>query len=105
MLLVSNPISFFAGYSFSIRLPEFTETEKLLIKGTADFFALNMYSAFLIEHQEFPPEVDWNYMTDQRMKQSSHPSWPKGKPRIHGSTIVGTVHHLILNVENRPSKR
>lgn len=60
------------------RLPEFTEPEKQLIKGTADFFALNMYSAFLIEHQAFPSGVDWNYMTDQEMKTSSHPSWQRG---------------------------
>lgn len=50
----------------------------MLIKGTADFFALNAYSAFLIENQEYPPDVDWNYMTDQRMKTTSDPSWQRG---------------------------
>lgn len=64
---------------FSLRLPELTDPEKQLIKGTADFFALNMYSAFLIEHQAFPLGVDWNYMTDQEMKTSPHPSWQRGK--------------------------
>ena len=63
----------------SVRLPEFSEPEKQLIQGTADFFALNMYSAFLIEHKEFPADVDWNYMTDQQKKTSAHPSWQKGK--------------------------
>lgn len=66
----------------SLRLPELTETEKLLIKGTADFLALNMYSAFLVEHQEHPPDVDWNYMTDQRMKTSAHPSWKRGNSSV-----------------------
>lgn len=60
------------------RLPELTETEKQLIKGTADFFALNAYSSFLIEHQEFPSDVDWNYMTDQQMKTSADSSWQRG---------------------------
>lgn len=62
----------------SARLTEISEPEKQLIQGTADFFALNMYSAFLIEHQEFPAEVEWNYMTDQQMKTSAHPTWQRG---------------------------
>ncbi|XP_068717763.1 cytosolic beta-glucosidase-like [Montipora capricornis] len=60
------------------RLPEFTEEEKSFIKGTADFFALNVYSSFLIEHQEYPPEVDWNYETDRQLKESADLSWQRG---------------------------
>ena len=60
------------------RLPEFTEEEKSLIKGTGDFFALNMYSTSIIEHKEFPHEVDWDYLTDRKLEESVDPSWQKG---------------------------
>ena len=60
------------------RLPEFTEEEKSFIKGTGDFFALNMYSTSLIEHKEFPHEVDWDYLTDRKLEESVDPSWQKG---------------------------
>jgi len=63
---------------YSVRLPEISEAEKQLIQGTADFFALNMYSAFLVEHKEFPDGVEWNYLSDQQMKTTSDPSWRRG---------------------------
>lgn len=63
---------------YPVRLPEISEPEKQLIQGTADFFALNMYTAFLVEHKEFPADVEWNYLTDQEMKTTSHPSWRQG---------------------------
>lgn len=37
------------------RLPEFTEHEKIFVKGTSDFFGVNHYTAFLVsanEHKE-----------------------------------------------------
>lgn len=37
-----------------------------------------MYSSFLIEHQEYPPEVDWNYETDRQLKESADLSWQRG---------------------------
>jgi len=55
-----------------------SEEEKQLIQGTADFFALNVYAAFLVEHKEFPADVEWNYLSDQQMKTTSHPSWRRG---------------------------
>ena len=38
-----------------------------------------MYSSFLIEHQEYPSEVDWNYETDRQLKESADLSWQRGK--------------------------
>lgn len=35
------------GYSAS-RMPEFTEEEKALVKGTFDFFGVNHYTSFLV---------------------------------------------------------
>jgi len=63
---------------YPVRLPEISEAEKQLIQGTADFFALNVYAAFLVEHKEFPADVEWNYLSDQQMKTTSHPSWRRG---------------------------
>ncbi|XP_045690499.1 cytosolic beta-glucosidase-like [Phyllostomus hastatus] len=39
------------GYPSS-RLPQFTEEEKRMIKGTVDFFAVQYYSSLLVKHQE-----------------------------------------------------
>lgn len=70
--------SYFNALLYPVRLPEISEAEKQLIQGTADFFALNMYSAFLVEHREFPADVEWNYLSDQQMKTTFHKSWRRG---------------------------
>ena len=70
--------SYFNALFYPVRLPEISEAEKQLIQGTADFFALNMYSAFLVEHREFPADVEWNYLSDQQMKTTFHKSWRRG---------------------------
>ena len=74
------------------RLPEFTEEEKSSIKGTGDFFALNMYTTSMIEHKEFPPEVDWNYLTDRKLEESVNPSWQKGNFVFSSSSYSCSVY-------------
>ncbi|XP_015759806.1 PREDICTED: lactase-phlorizin hydrolase-like [Acropora digitifera] len=76
------------------RLPEFTEEEKSFIKGTGDFFALNMYTTSIIEHKEFPPEVDWNYLTDRKLEESVDPSWQKGNFVFSSSSYSCSVYHF-----------
>ncbi|XP_053113941.1 cytosolic beta-glucosidase-like isoform X3 [Hemicordylus capensis] len=59
----------------SSRLPEFTEKEKMMIKGTADFFSLNYYTTRKIRHQEHmhnQPSVS----ADKEAEQVTDPSWP-----------------------------
>ncbi|XP_030753401.1 myrosinase 1-like [Sitophilus oryzae] len=62
------------GYSFS-RLPEFTPVEIDYINGTSDFFALNIYTSYLIENvaeEAFPtPSLD----QDAAYNISGDPSW------------------------------
>lgn len=63
------------------RLPSFTEEQKKLLKGTADFLALNFYSVSYAEHHDLSKEenVTWGYFTDQEMKATRDPSWLKGQ--------------------------
>ena len=63
------------------RLPSFTEEQKKLLKGTADFLALNFYSVTYAEHHDLSKEenVIWGYFTDQEMKATRDPSWLKGQ--------------------------
>uniref|UniRef100_A0A8D0L9K5 Cytosolic beta-glucosidase n=1 Tax=Sphenodon punctatus TaxID=8508 RepID=A0A8D0L9K5_SPHPU len=62
------------GYQSS-RLPEFTEEEKMLIKGTADFFALNYYTTRKIKHQERAYNEP-SFSADKEAEQVADPSWP-----------------------------
>lgn len=59
----------------SSRLPEFTEEEKMMIKGTADFFSLNYYTSRKIKHRDnthSPPSMS----ADKEAEQVTDPSWP-----------------------------
>lgn len=63
------------------RLPSFSKEEKNMVKGTADFVALNFYSATVVEHDPEPasnPDTVWNYQTDQELKKTRKPHWIKG---------------------------
>ncbi|XP_043918017.1 cytosolic beta-glucosidase-like [Protopterus annectens] len=63
----------------SSRLPEFTEDEKRMIKGTADFFALNYYTTRKVSYEEstcFGP----SFLGDQATKESTDSSWPVMEP-------------------------
>ncbi|KAL7976382.1 hypothetical protein Chor_015446 [Crotalus horridus] len=59
----------------SSRLPEFTEREKARIKGTADFFALNYYTARKIKHLDHKPGQP-SLSADKEAEQIIDPSWP-----------------------------
>ncbi|XP_060578197.1 lactase/phlorizin hydrolase-like [Ruditapes philippinarum] len=56
------------------RLPHFTDEEKNLIKGSADFLGLNQYTTLLAEDYEFPT-VDHTYYNDMDLKESRDPNW------------------------------
>ncbi|XP_063166705.1 cytosolic beta-glucosidase-like [Candoia aspera] len=61
--------------SLSSRLPEFTDQEKMMIKGTADFFSLNYYTTRKIKHQDH--EISQPSMSaDKEAEQVIDPSWP-----------------------------
>ncbi|XP_012864654.1 PREDICTED: cytosolic beta-glucosidase isoform X1 [Dipodomys ordii] len=61
------------GYPSS-RLPEFTEEEKKMIKGTADFFAVQYYTSRLVKHQE-NKKGELGFLQDVEIKFFSNPSW------------------------------
>ncbi|CAG9827055.1 unnamed protein product [Diabrotica balteata] len=71
------------------RLPEFTEEEKALLRGTADFFAVNVYTANLINHIDDPPisnppskwqDIGVNDFQPSEWDNSTQPSWFKIAP-------------------------
>lgn len=57
------------------RLPEFTEEEKKMVQGTADFFCLNYYTTRKIKHQDNSQEKP-GLITDQDAVAVIDPSWP-----------------------------
>ncbi|XP_033069784.1 cytosolic beta-glucosidase [Trachypithecus francoisi] len=61
------------GYSSS-RLPEFTEEEKKMIKGTADFFAVQYYTTRLIKYRE-NKKGELGILQDAEIEFFPDPSW------------------------------
>ncbi|KAJ0171328.1 hypothetical protein K1T71_012878 [Dendrolimus kikuchii] len=63
------------GYNKS-NLPEFTQDEIELIRGTFDFYAVNHYTTRLIRHAEPGEELDLNDVPDLNGKVLVNPDWP-----------------------------
>uniref|UniRef100_G3UH20 Glucosylceramidase beta 3/pseudo n=1 Tax=Loxodonta africana TaxID=9785 RepID=G3UH20_LOXAF len=61
------------GYPSS-RLPEFTEEEKRMIKGTADFFAVQCYMSRLVRHKE-NKKGELGFLQDVKIEIFPDPSW------------------------------
>ncbi|XP_063096388.1 cytosolic beta-glucosidase isoform X1 [Cavia porcellus] len=61
------------GYPSS-RLSKFTEEEKKMIKGTADFFAVQYYTTRFIRHKE-NKEAELGILQDAEIELFSDPSW------------------------------
>nr|XP_060633866.1 cytosolic beta-glucosidase-like [Anolis sagrei ordinatus]XP_060633867.1 cytosolic beta-glucosidase-like [Anolis sagrei ordinatus] len=59
----------------SSRLLEFTDAEKKMIKGTADFFALNYYTSRKMKHQE-NTNTQPSMSADKEAEEVKDPSWP-----------------------------
>lgn len=61
------------GYP-SLRLPRFMEEEERMIKGTADFLAVQCYSSHLIKYQE-NHQGELGILQDAEIEIFPHPSW------------------------------
>lgn len=61
------------------RLPKFSPMDKLLINGSADFFALNHYTTHYVEPAPDTPGQGQNmyYADDVRVLLSEDPTWPQ----------------------------
>ncbi|XP_061440079.1 cytosolic beta-glucosidase-like [Rhineura floridana] len=57
------------------RLPEFTEEEKVMIKGTADFFSLNYYTTRKVKYQ-VNTHSQISIFADKEAEEVTDPSWP-----------------------------
>lgn len=67
------------------RLPEFNQTEKNYIKGTADYFSMQMYTSRYIENFEAPDRFV-SYITDRNNRQMCDPRWVRS-PGMHLSDL------------------
>lgn len=72
------------GYSSS-RLPEFTEEEKRMIKGTADFFSVQYYTSRLVKYQE-NDKGELGILQDMETEIFPDPSWI-GSLWCHGDYV------------------
>ena len=66
----------------SHRLPQFTEEEKKMMKGTADYFGLNHYTSTMCGANDpvaNESAVDWNYWSDPEIHKYRNASWLAGK--------------------------
>uniref|UniRef100_A0A6E8VE25 Beta-glucosidase lactase phlorizinhydrolase n=3 Tax=Anopheles coluzzii TaxID=1518534 RepID=A0A6E8VE25_ANOCL len=63
------------------RLPSFTSAERLLVRGSADFFAYNYYSSRLVDldRAEYNAAEPPAWRRDARILQSVDPAWSRAK--------------------------
>jgi beta-glucosidase len=58
------------------RLPTFTEEEKALVKGSSDFYGMNSYTTFFVQHLTTPPNIN-----DHKGNIKQHDFDINGRPR------------------------
>nr|AHZ59655.1 glycoside hydrolase family 1 [Phyllotreta striolata] len=78
--LVKNKVlsrSLAQGFQAS-RLPAFTDAERRLLKGSYDFFGVNMYSSALVTPERDPDPESMGYKPDSEVRSWFDPSWEKG---------------------------
>lgn len=61
------------------RLPVFSEKWINMIRGSADFLALNYYTSFVVERMENPEGKNPSHYRDKRLKRSVRPEWKRAK--------------------------
>uniref|UniRef100_A0A8C8S6Q4 Cytosolic beta-glucosidase n=1 Tax=Pelusios castaneus TaxID=367368 RepID=A0A8C8S6Q4_9SAUR len=86
------------GYRSS-RLPEFTEEEKRMIKGTADFFALNYYTTRRVKHQE-NTHSEPSISEDREAEQIMDRSWPVASGSSWLAVVPWGLHRLLKYIKN-----
>nr|XP_034837239.1 myrosinase 1-like [Maniola hyperantus] len=85
------------GYPTS-RLPELTDEEKNLVRGTADFFGVNHYTAFLVSATEY--KMDYpipSLYADVDVGSYVPPEWPKAESpwlTLAPDSIYNALTHL-----------
>ncbi|KAI8790277.1 lactase-phlorizin hydrolase [Biomphalaria glabrata] len=57
------------------RLPEFTDEEKHIINGSADFFGLNFYTSVYVTNDPQVPSNPPNYYNDEEIRSETAPNW------------------------------
>ncbi|XP_060102209.1 cytosolic beta-glucosidase-like [Heteronotia binoei] len=83
----------------SSRLPEFTQEEKMAIKGTADFFALNYYTTRRIKHQDYTCNQP-SRTGDVEAEQVTDPSWPVATGSSWLAVVPWGLRHLLKYIKD-----
>ncbi|XP_025421294.1 myrosinase 1-like [Sipha flava] len=78
-------------------LPKFTDYEIELIKGTADFYALNHYSSRLVTHGSDPK---YNYNPDAEYATSVDESWPISPEAPWIAVVPDGLRQLLIWLKN-----
>ncbi|XP_076259863.1 myrosinase 1-like isoform X1 [Rhynchophorus ferrugineus] len=86
------------GYSFS-RLPEFTDQEKNLINGTADYISLNMYTSRTVWHISDEPIGTPSLDFDLGIGSGVDSSWPSSAASWLVSDPPG-IRYLLNHLKN-----
>ena len=56
-------------------MPEFTEEEKTMIKGSYDFMGINHYTSQVVTPKEWDPKDDASYFTDSDTVETQPKTW------------------------------
>lgn len=83
------------------RLPTFTEEQKLLVKGSADFLALNYYTSRLTGPRTVanPDTVPISWDADTNLQGAVKPEWPQAKSVWLYSVPEG-LHDILVWIKN-----
>lgn len=80
------------------RLPQFSQEEINLIKGTSDFLALNYYSSSMVMDLKYRPGANLAD-SDNEVHGEPHPSWPRAKSTWLFSAPEG-LHDLLVWIKD-----
>nr|XP_039253969.1 uncharacterized protein LOC120331019 [Styela clava] len=81
------------------RLPEFTEEEKAYVKGTSDYFSMQMYTSRYI-HDIYPPDWFVAAIADRNNRQMCDPRWVQSPGAGWLRAVPWGIRRLLTYIKN-----